>query len=105
MALPGACARAVHAAGTVVGLGLFAAGLVFGPLWLVPAGVVVGYAAAWLSHLLIERNRPATFTYPLSLPLRDKIEAIATRVYGAGAVEFSEGAAASLAALTDLVPA
>ena len=41
-----------------------------------------------------------TFTYPLSLPLRDKIEAIATRVYGAGAVEFSEGAAASLAALT-----
>ena len=40
-----------------------------------------------------------------ALPLRDKIEAIATRVYGAGAVEFSEGAAASLAALTDLVPA
>jgi hypothetical protein len=57
--------RAVHAAGTVLGLGLLAAGLVLGPLWLVPAGVVVGYAAAWLSHLLIERNRPATFTYPL----------------------------------------
>ncbi len=40
------------------------------------------------------------FTYPLSLPLRDKIEAVAKGVYGAGAVEFSEGAAASLAALT-----
>lgn len=56
--------RAVHAMGTVLGVALLLAGLVFGPWWLILAGVVAGYAFAWGSHMLIERNRPATFTYP-----------------------------------------
>jgi hypothetical protein len=56
--------RKVHAAGTAVGLGLVLLGLLAGPWWLILVGVVSGYAFAWLSHLFIERNRPATFTYP-----------------------------------------
>ncbi|MCI0342828.1 MAG: formate--tetrahydrofolate ligase [Planctomycetales bacterium] len=37
--------------------------------------------------------------YPLEAPLREKIAAVATRVYGASGVEFSPGARASLEAL------
>lgn len=56
--------RAIHAAGTVAGLTLFVWGLLAGPLCLALAGVVLGYGAAWVSHLFIEGNRPATFGHP-----------------------------------------
>ncbi|WP_270938719.1 DUF962 domain-containing protein [Falsiroseomonas oryzae] len=57
--------RLVHAAGTVAGVLVLLWGLVFGPLWLALVALVVGYGAAWGSHMLVERNRPATFRYPL----------------------------------------
>jgi hypothetical protein len=57
--------RLVHAAGTLLGVPVFLWGLVIGPWWLMPVGLVIGYGAAFGSHSLIERNRPATFTYPL----------------------------------------
>ena len=34
--------------------------------WLyLPVCFVVGYAFAWFSHFVIEKNKPATFKYPL----------------------------------------
>ena len=31
-------------------------------LWLLP---ILGYGFAWLGHFIFEKNKPATFTYPL----------------------------------------
>lgn len=57
--------RALHLCGTLVAVALLVWGLVMGPRWLLLAVPIAGYGFAWGSHMLIERNRPATFTYPL----------------------------------------
>lgn len=56
--------RAVHVAGTTVALVVLLLGIITGPWWLLLLGPAFGYACAWVSHMLIERNRPATFSYP-----------------------------------------
>ncbi len=59
-----ASTRAWHFVGTTISIGWAIAGLVqLSPLYLLPA-IVSGYAFAWVSHFFIEKNRPATFTYP-----------------------------------------
>jgi len=57
--------RAMHFAGSLAAAILLVWALVAGPLWLALLVPVAGYAAAWLGHLLLEGNRPATFGYPL----------------------------------------
>ena len=57
--------RMVHVSGTLLALAMLIAALVLGhPLWLI-AVPIIGYGFAWGSHAFIERNRPATFTYPV----------------------------------------
>jgi hypothetical protein len=57
--------RALHFFGTALGLAVLAVALATQTWWLLAAALVSGYFFAWLSHALVERNRPATFTYPL----------------------------------------
>lgn len=56
--------RALHYAGTtlVVAIGLYA--VLTGQWVLLVAMPVAGYFFAWIAHFRIEKNRPATFTYP-----------------------------------------
>ena len=57
--------RQMHFVGTTGSVALVVVAGVLGEPLLLIAALVCGYLFAWLSHLLIERNRPATFTYPL----------------------------------------
>ena len=57
--------RRLHFIGTALLIGILVFGLVTGRyqwLWLIP---VVGYGFAWVGHFFFEKNKPATFQYPI----------------------------------------
>jgi len=57
--------RIFHFAGTTFAVGALAAGVLLRKRWLVALAPVAGYGPAWFSHFFIEKNKPATFKYPL----------------------------------------
>lgn len=57
--------RGLHFIGTTLGLALLIYFVAIGRWYLFPVFLVVGYAFAWFAHFAVERNRPATFKYPL----------------------------------------
>lgn len=56
--------RGWHYVGTVIGLAVLIYAIASQTWWLMPFMFVSGYFFAWMSHGLIEKNKPATFTYP-----------------------------------------
>ena len=57
--------RIMHVAGTLLGLSfVIVALLTFNPLWML-AGLVSAYGAAWMAHVMFQKNVPKTFTHPL----------------------------------------
>lgn len=57
--------RLLHFTGTGLVIAFFIAGIVLQNWWLMVVIPFCGYGFAWVGHFFIERNRPATFTYPL----------------------------------------
>jgi hypothetical protein len=57
--------RALHAVGTIGAVACLFACLATRNWILIPLSLVPGYGAAWIAHFLIEKNKPATFKYPL----------------------------------------
>ena len=57
--------RALHYAGTSLVILLGAGAIASGDARLMIALPIAGYGFAWASHAAVERNRPATFKYPL----------------------------------------
>ena len=64
-----------------------------------------GAGATALARTVLEATEAGThlrYTYELDAPLTDKIEALATKVYGAASVDYAPAAASELKRLTDL---
>src|SRR5437588_7977351 len=57
--------RAIHAVGTATSIACLLACIAKGKWQLLPLTLVPGYGAAWAAHFFIEKNKPATFDYPL----------------------------------------
>lgn len=87
--------RALHYVGTACASLVILAILMTGKLALIPLALVAGYGPAWIAHFFIEKNRPATFTYPFwslaadykmfFLALQGKMQAELSRHLGRGA--------------------
>lgn len=57
--------RGVHFFGTALALLTLSSAAIWASGWLLLAALVLGYGPAWYAHFVIEKNRPATFRFPL----------------------------------------
>ncbi|HTT85543.1 MAG TPA: DUF962 domain-containing protein [Rhizomicrobium sp.] len=57
--------RGIHYFGTGLATLALLVALATRRWWLIPAALLAGYGPAWIGHFFIEKNRPATFKYPL----------------------------------------
>jgi len=57
--------RVLHFVGTSLGIVLVVWFVASGRWYFFPFFFAVGYAFAWFAHFVVEKNRPASFKYPL----------------------------------------
>ena len=60
-----ATCRTLHFIGSSLVLAALVTALVTRNAWWLVAMPLAGYGFAWVGHFFFEKNRPATFTYPL----------------------------------------
>jgi hypothetical protein len=56
--------RRLHFVGTSLALVWLVTAVATLNAWFLLAGLITGYAFAWVGHFFFEKNRPATFLYP-----------------------------------------
>jgi hypothetical protein len=56
--------RALHFVGSTLAIVVIVSAILYSS-WLLLAVPMVGYGFAWFGHFVIEKNRPASFKYPL----------------------------------------
>lgn len=61
----GRATRRLHFTGSALALFCLLELLFTDDIWWLAAALVAGYGFAWLSHMVFEKNRPATFRYPV----------------------------------------
>ena len=57
--------RGLHVLGLTAVFALVAFSLITRLWWVLALIPIAGYAPAWIGHFFFEKNRPATFQYPL----------------------------------------
>jgi hypothetical protein len=63
--------RRLHFAGSSLALAALGAAIVTRNPWWLAGAPLAGYGAAWIGHFFFEKNRPATWKYPLYSLLGD----------------------------------
>lgn len=57
--------RLAHFIGSWAALSMLLFSIVFGSFAAFFFGILTGYGFAWIGHFVFEKNRPATFSYPV----------------------------------------
>lgn len=57
--------RLLHVIGTSIAFLLLVALVATRVWWILLLGLFIGYAFAWAGHAIFQKNRPATFQYPI----------------------------------------
>jgi hypothetical protein len=57
--------RVMHFIGTSLFFGMLVLAYAYQNPWLILLGITLAYLNAWIGHFFIEKNKPATFQYPL----------------------------------------
>ena len=66
-----AVCRRLHFVGSLLVLVAIALAVVTRNAWWLAAAPLAGYGCAWIGHFFFEKNRPATFSYPIYSLLGD----------------------------------
>ena len=57
--------RGLHYVGTTLGIAFLVASAITADPWFLLVAVVSGYLFAWIGHFAVEKNRPASFRFPM----------------------------------------